>query len=47
MRKRSLFAELKAGFDELAAARQGETTLRSTVLEITDPVEVSPAELKQ
>jgi putative transcriptional regulator len=46
MKKRSLFTELKAGFDELAAARQGKTTLRSTVVEIVDPVEVSPAELK-
>lgn len=46
MKKRDLFAELKVGFDELAAGREGKTTLRSTTVEAADPVEVSAAELK-
>jgi putative transcriptional regulator len=46
MKKRSLFTELKAGFDELASARQRKTTLRTTVVDVADPVKVSPAELK-
>jgi putative transcriptional regulator len=46
MKKRSLFAELKSGFDELASAREGKTTLRTSVFEIAEPLEVSPQELK-
>jgi putative transcriptional regulator len=44
--KHDLFAELKAGFDERAAARAGKTTLRTVQVEAADPVLVSAQELK-
>lgn len=34
MTKRNLFAELTEGFDALAAARKGKTTLRTTEVEL-------------
>lgn len=46
MKKRNLFAELKEGFQELAAAREGKTTLRSTTVETIHPADASAAELK-
>ncbi|SAL79059.1 XRE family transcriptional regulator [Caballeronia choica] len=46
MKKRNLFDELNAGFDELADARAGKTTLRTSTVEVADPVEVTPEELR-
>ncbi len=44
--KRNLFAELKEGFGELAAEREGKVTLRKVHLSVPDEVIVSPEEIK-
>ena len=46
MSKRNLFAELKEGFDALAAARKGKKTLHTTEVELKPAVEVSSDELR-
>lgn len=44
--KRNLFSELKEGFDELKAAREGKATLRTVTLETPDVVEVTAVQIK-
>ena len=46
MTKRNLFAELKEGFDALAAERKGKKTLRATEVELKPAVKVSADELR-
>lgn len=43
--KRDLFAELKEGFDALAAARQGKRTLRTHHIEHKPPRILTPRQL--
>lgn len=48
MKKRNLFNELAAGFQDLADEREGKTTLRTVKAELkTQPVEISSGEIKQ
>lgn len=44
--KRNLFAELKAGFDELKAEREGKLTLRKLSVALPDTVEITADEIK-
>jgi putative transcriptional regulator len=44
--KRNLFAELKAGFDELKAEREGKLTLRKLSVDLPDIVEITADEIK-
>ena len=46
MAKRKLIAEVKEGFDALAAARKGKRTLRTTEVTLKPVVEVSADELR-
>ena len=46
MTNRNLFAEITEGFDALAAARKGKTTLRTTEVELKPAVVVSAKELR-
>ena len=41
MAKRNLFDELMKGMDELAAERQGKITLKTTEIEVPDPIDMS------
>ena len=41
MAKRDLFEELMQGIDELAAERQGKITLKTTEVEVPDPIDMS------
>ena len=45
MTKRNLFAELTEGFDALAAAPKGKTTLRTTEVTLKPVVEAGADEL--
>jgi putative transcriptional regulator len=45
MTKRNLFAELKEGFDALAAERAGKVTLRKQTVDYQPAVEMSAAEV--
>lgn len=48
MTKRNLFDELTAGFDALAAERQGKLTLRKLKVKASlKPLEITPSEIKQ
>jgi putative transcriptional regulator len=44
--KRNLFSELKEGFDELKAAREGKATLRTVSVEVSQAVDVSATEIR-
>jgi len=44
--KRKLFAELREGFDALAAARMSKKTLRTTEVTLKPAVEISADELR-
>jgi len=45
MAKRDLFSELIAGFDALKLAREGKITLRTTEIDIPQPIEMRPKQI--
>ena len=45
MAKRDLFNELMEGFDALKTEREGKITLRTTEIDIPEPIEMSPNEI--
>jgi len=45
MAKRDLFNELMEGFDALKAEREGKITLRTTEIDIPEPIEMSPKQI--
>ena len=47
MKKRDLFAELRQGFYDLKKEREGKITLKSTVIQDPQPIEMSNAQIVQ
>ncbi|MEQ9394694.1 helix-turn-helix domain-containing protein [Haliea sp.] len=45
MKKRNVFDELVQGFDDLKAEREGKITLKSTTVEVPQPITISAGQI--